>query len=54
MIKVLDEFVRTVTVDGATLIEERIKLVLQDKPRWLPQRLWRAILKRVIAIETQP
>lgn len=48
---VLDDFVVRVSTETATIIEERIKLVVRPKPRWLPERLWRKALARMLVIE---
>lgn len=52
--EVLDEFKIVVARERAAFIEERIKLVLRDKPRWLPERLWRALVARLLVIQTGP
>lgn len=33
------------------ITETRIRALLQPKPRWLPERLWRKVIARVIALE---
>ncbi len=52
---ILDDFVYTVTVkvldEKATCIEERIKLILRPKPKWLSTRQWKWILRKLIYIE---
>lgn len=35
------------------LIEERIRILLRPKPRWLPQRLWKLLVARLLVIETK-
>lgn len=38
--------------DGMTIkIEEYIKLNIQPKPKWLPEFLWKKILKRLLILE---
>lgn len=50
---VLDEFAVQIAHQRAALIEERIKLVPRVKPRWLPERLWRVIIARLIVLQTE-
>lgn len=37
----------------AVMIEERIKILLQDKPKWLPLNAWRKLIARFIIIEVE-
>ncbi len=46
----LDSFTFRVQVEKALMIEQRIELVLQPRPRYLPDFLWRKILRRLLVI----
>ena len=51
MSQILDDFILKVQIDRARVIEERLRLVVQPKPRWLPQRIWERVLSRLLVIE---
>jgi hypothetical protein len=38
----------------AGLIEQKIRLVLNEKPSWLPESVWFRLIKLLIRIEYQP
>lgn len=48
---VLDEYVRSVTLNDALVLEQRIRLLLRPRPRWVPARLWRALVRRIVVVE---
>lgn len=52
---VLDDFIVKVVAEASTrrgdIIEQRIRILLQPKPRWLPEAAWRAVLRRVLVLE---
>ena len=48
---VLDEWTLAVTARDALVTEKRIRLLLQPKPRWLPEFAWRRLVARFILIE---
>lgn len=54
---VLDDFVVQVAMkagrEEAATVERRIRLLLQDKPSWLPEWAWRKILSRVLTVEVR-
>ncbi len=52
--RVLDDFVVRVTSEKVTLVEDRIRLVVQPRPRGLPERVWRRVLARLLVIEERP
>jgi len=31
--------------------ERKLHLLVRPKPRWLPRRLWRAVVRRVVVLE---
>ena len=35
----------------AKVLEEHLRLHVQPKPRWLPQFIWKALLKRLLYLE---
>ncbi len=51
MRETLDEMVFNISVDKNRVIEERLRVIVQPKPRWLPNFLWRRILARVLYLE---
>lgn len=55
--QIVDDFITQIHLDAmgerVLLIEERIKLVVQPRPRWLPDFLWRRVLQRVFVIQEQ-
>ncbi len=48
---VLDEYTRRITFQGALIDEAHVSLLLQPKPRWLPTRIWKLIVARLLVIE---
>lgn len=48
---VLDEMTFVVTAEKARVMEERVRIILQPKPRWLPTFIWRRILARLLYLE---
>ena len=54
--RVLDDFIHQTVIEseGKRLasIEERIRILLQPKPRWLPEWAYRRILARLLVLET--
>jgi hypothetical protein len=53
MTDIIDEFVLTTQLHNAKVIEERIKMRLQPKPKWMPTFVWHKIIKRLLVIEHQ-
>lgn len=51
--KVLDEYVNEVTHRNAVVLEERIRVLLRDRPRWLPVSVWRLLIRWLLIIETR-
>jgi len=55
--QIVDDFITQVHLDAmgkrALLLEERIKLAVQPRPRWLPDFLWRRVLRRVLVVKEQ-
>lgn len=47
---ILDEWVQQTLVNDALMVERRIQLVIQPKPRWLPKFAWERILRRLLVI----
>lgn len=48
---VLDELAFSVSVEKNRIIEERLRVIVQPKPSWLPNFVWRRILARLIYLE---
>lgn len=49
--QIVNEAQRTVNLT----YEQKIRVCIQPKPRWLPSFVWRWLLKRLIVVEmTQP
>ncbi len=48
---VLDEMNFKVSVGKAEIIEERLRVIIQPKPRWLPDSIWRRVLGRLLYLE---
>ena len=48
---VLDEMVFKVSVGKAEIIEERLRVIIQPKPRWLPDAIWQRLLARLLYLE---
>lgn len=48
---ILDEITMRVTTERATLIEERLRVIVRPKPRWLPDFIWRRLLARLLYLE---
>jgi hypothetical protein len=43
----------TLAKDGAPLtLEGYVRLHVRKKPRWVPQRLWQAIIRRALVLES--
>ena len=51
MNEILDEMVFNISVDKNRIIEERLRVIVQPKPRWLPHAIWRRILARLLYLE---
>ena len=45
------EWTESVTTAGTKMREAQIRLVLQPRPRWLPERVWRRVIARLLVIE---
>ena len=56
--RVLDDFmteiVFTATSDLDMKVEQRLRVLVQPKPGWVPQRVWDRLLRRVLMIERHP
>lgn len=48
---VLQEATIKITYAENTFRENMIRVCLQPKPRWLPQRVWMWLLKRILVVE---
>lgn len=48
---VLREAVVKISTADATFRESMIRVCLQPRPRWLPNRVWIWLLKRILRIE---
>jgi hypothetical protein len=51
--KVLSQFIASVVVDKHRIIEEHIKLVVRDKPHYMPEKVWHKMLKMCLRIESE-
>ena len=47
----LDEMVFSIEMDKNRIIEERLRVIVQPKPAWLPNFIWRRILARLLYLE---
>jgi len=48
---VLDEWMFSAMYEQAVVTEKRIRLLLQPRPKWLPEFIWRRIVARLLYIE---
>jgi len=48
---IMETIVNKLSNGIAIKIEEYIKLNIQPKPKWLPEFLWKKILKRLLILE---
>ncbi len=48
---VLDEINFSLTMEKNRIIEERLRVIVQPKPRWLPNFIWRRLLARLLYLE---
>ena len=48
---IMETIVNKLSEGIAIKIEEYIKLNIQPKPKWLPEFLWKKILKRLLILE---
>lgn len=48
--KIIDKFSHDIVIDGATIIENKIK-ILVVKPRWCPTLVYKFVIKYFIAVE---
>jgi hypothetical protein len=51
MTQILDEWTQPVTMHEAIVMEKRIAVLLQPKPRWLPTVIWNRLLSRLLVIQ---
>jgi len=49
----LDAFTYTIMAGKKKLIEEHFRIVIQPKPKWLPEWLWSRVLKRLLVLEME-
>ncbi len=49
----LDGYVKTLVLNDAIVQEQRIRLVLQPKPRFMPQWVWKRLIARLLVIQEQ-
>jgi len=45
------EWTESVTIAGTKMREAQVRLALQPRPRWLPERVWRRVIARLLVIE---
>ena len=48
---ILNEYTYKVTANYNTILEEHIKIVLNDKPKYMPTFLWHKLIKIIIRTE---
>ena len=53
MQSILDEYTYKIMHEKQALLEERIKLVLKPRPRWMPERVYKVIIKRLFEVQIQ-
>lgn len=54
MNQVVHEWVEKTMFHQAQERERQIRLVVQPKPKWLPERTWQSLLARLLVIEERP
>lgn len=40
-----------ILIEDAMVLERQLSLLIQPKPRFLPERLWNRIVRRVVVLE---
>ena len=50
----LAEWTQQVVMNGLIVTEEHLRVLVQPRPRWLPERVWRRILTRLLVVEHGP
>lgn len=48
---ILDDISFAISVEKNRVVEERLRVIIQPKPRWLPLFIWRRILGRMLYLE---
>lgn len=51
MSETIREWTESITAAGFKMREDQICLALQPRPRWLPERLWRKVIARLLVVE---
>lgn len=51
MSKTLNEYVIKLTAGRAKIMEEQIRVVLRDRPKWLPKLAWNWLIGKLIYLE---
>lgn len=51
MSEILREWVEQVVVNDAVMRETQLRLVVRDRPWWLPDRVWRWALRKLLVLE---
>ncbi len=47
----IQEWVQRVTFNEHVITETRFRALIQPKPRWLPEKVWWRLVKRVVRVE---
>lgn len=45
------EWIEEIVVNGYKMREQHLRLVIRDRPRWLPERVWRWVLQKLLVLE---
>jgi len=48
----LADLALTISLERERIIEERLRAIIQPKPRWMPTFVWRRILARLLYLES--
>ena len=49
--KILDDFVQKVSINQAEILDRQVRLILKDKPEWMPFFLYKFLVKILFEIE---
>lgn len=53
MSEILREWTEQVMYQEAVMREAQLRLVIRDRPRWLPDRVWRWAIGKLLVLEEQ-
>lgn len=50
MTDLLDSWTQQVILNDAVITERRMELHIQPRPSWLPEKIWRRVLARLLVL----